>query len=321
MNEIKEIKRKKLYKILSLSASGVLIVVLCLVFFTARVSAKIYYNEQATPRAIIYEGDIEGFLPPTTIPDYEEINVNYKISYDSGEEQTGTRIYFHYVWSGGDLSYVKITTDATGNNIFEYWERPTGGSMGRLFFNGSKITISSYGKLQDYILFLSVDTESIRQNKLFYFFFFEDVYYKNGYDDGYDYGYDDGYDDGEDYGFERGEIWGKNEILESPNDYDLYTAQQLREAELEGQAEGIADVKRFPNEYGLFSEADLERAKAEARQETEADLTGFVGGILGAIQGFFNIQLGSVKLGAIILIPFSISIVWFIIKQFRGGGD
>lgn len=321
MDEIKQIKHKKLYKILSLSASGVLVVVLSIVFFTARVSAKIYYNAQATPRAIIYEGDIQGFLPPSATPDYEEINVNYKISWDSGEETTGTKIYFHYVWSSGDLSYVKITTDVAGNNVFEYWERPTGGSMGRLFFNGSHITISSYGRLQDYILFLSVDTESIRQNKLFYFFFFEDVYYENGYDDGYASGYDEGYDIGNEEGFFTGENYGRNDVINNPHNYDLFTQEDLDEETQKARDFIIQHIQENPHSYGLYNDADLEEAKAQERKETEANLTGFVGGILGAIQGFFNIRLGNTKLGAIILIPFSISVVWFIIKQFRGGGD
>ncbi len=43
--------------------------------------------------------------------------------------------------------------------------------------------------------------------------------------------------------------------------------------------------------------------------------------VINAIQAFLDIKIGTVSLGAIVLIPFSISVAWFIIKQFRGGGD
>lgn len=50
------------------------------------------------------------------------------------------------------------------------------------------------------------------------------------------------------------------------------------------------------------------------------DVSGFIPPILSAIQAFLDIRFGSVTLGAIFLVPFSITFVWFIIRQFRGGG-
>lgn len=51
------------------------------------------------------------------------------------------------------------------------------------------------------------------------------------------------------------------------------------------------------------------------------EVSGFIPPILDAVQAFLNISFGGVTLGAIFLIPFSISFVWFIVKQFRGGGE
>lgn len=50
------------------------------------------------------------------------------------------------------------------------------------------------------------------------------------------------------------------------------------------------------------------------------DVSGFIPPILSAVQAFLDIRFGSVTLGAIFLVPFSITFVWFIIRQFRGGG-
>lgn len=53
----------------------------------------------------------------------------------------------------------------------------------------------------------------------------------------------------------------------------------------------------------------------------EADnVTAIVKSVVYSVQSFLDIRLGSVTLGAIILVPFSIAFAWFIIKQFRGGG-
>ena len=43
-------------------------------------------------------------------------------------------------------------------------------------------------------------------------------------------------------------------------------------------------------------------------------------GFFDGMQGFLNIKFGQISIGSIILIPLSITIVWFIIRQFRGGG-
>lgn len=50
------------------------------------------------------------------------------------------------------------------------------------------------------------------------------------------------------------------------------------------------------------------------------NVSGFIPPVLAAVQAFLDIRFGSVTLGAIFLIPFSITFVWFIIRQFRGGG-
>ena len=51
----------------------------------------------------------------------------------------------------------------------------------------------------------------------------------------------------------------------------------------------------------------------------KSDGTGWISAFFGAFSSFFAIKLGSVSLGAIILIRVSISVVWFVIKMFRGG--
>lgn len=44
-------------------------------------------------------------------------------------------------------------------------------------------------------------------------------------------------------------------------------------------------------------------------------------GLFEGFQGFLNIEIMGISIGTIILIPFAITFVWFIIRQFRGGGS
>lgn len=47
----------------------------------------------------------------------------------------------------------------------------------------------------------------------------------------------------------------------------------------------------------------------------------WITGFISTLGGFFAIKFGSVSLGAIVLIPVAISLVWFILRLFRGGGS
>lgn len=60
--------------------------------------------------------------------------------------------------------------------------------------------------------------------------------------------------------------------------------------------------------------------QAQLEQEYQNNLTKWVRTIFTSFNSFFDIKIGSVSLGAIILIPLSISVTWFIIKNIRGGG-
>lgn len=59
----------------------------------------------------------------------------------------------------------------------------------------------------------------------------------------------------------------------------------------------------------------------EGIEHTEFITTHWFTGMFDAISDFFNIQIGGMTLGGIILIPFSITFVWFILRAFRGGGS
>lgn len=50
------------------------------------------------------------------------------------------------------------------------------------------------------------------------------------------------------------------------------------------------------------------------------DATNWITAIFRTFQAFFDIKFGSVSIGAIIIIPVAITIVWFIMRLFRGGG-
>jgi len=69
--------------------------------------------------------------------------------------------------------------------------------------------------------------------------------------------------------------------------------------------------------YGIYNQL----TPAEVEEQYQSNITLWIWAVIDAISGFFSIQIGSVSLGAIVLIPFAITFAWFIIKQFRGGGD
>lgn len=50
------------------------------------------------------------------------------------------------------------------------------------------------------------------------------------------------------------------------------------------------------------------------------DATSWISGIFEAFGDFFAIKLGPVSIGAIVIMPVAISLVWFLLRMFRGGG-
>lgn len=50
------------------------------------------------------------------------------------------------------------------------------------------------------------------------------------------------------------------------------------------------------------------------------DATSWISGIFEAFGDFFAIKIGPVSIGAIVIMPVAISLVWFILRMFRGGG-
>lgn len=299
-------KKKYIY----IALSVVLLAIILVFVVNVRVGATIYYNVEATPKAYIYESEVEDFLIKAQNT-YEEIYVNYKISYDQGDELTGSVLYCHYTWSGGELQHVKITTDQAGNNIVQYWQNV--GAMGRLYYNGNYLNTAP-GELQDYTLFLSVDDENARQSNLFYFYFISGIYYQNGVADGYANGY------------VEGEAAGVSAVQANPHNFSLYNSQDLTNARdigfNQGKQAGINLVVQNPSDYHLYTEAEYNAAIQDAydRGTNAVGLNNWIIALLNTIAAFLNIKVGNVSIGAIALIPLSISLVWFIIRQFRGGG-
>lgn len=58
----------------------------------------------------------------------------------------------------------------------------------------------------------------------------------------------------------------------------------------------------------------------QGTQDTPVISTQWFTALFSGIQGFLDIQIGAMSIGSIVLIPFAITVVWFIIRQFRGGG-
>lgn len=66
--------------------------------------------------------------------------------------------------------------------------------------------------------------------------------------------------------------------------------------------------------------AGYDRGYNEGTADTETAKYWFTG-LFEGFQGFLNIEIMGISIGTIILIPFAITFVWFIIRQFRGGGS
>lgn len=117
--------------------------------------------------------------------------------------------------------------------------------------------------------------------------------YQNNYNLGYTYGHIDGINETNQKAEER-----INDILNNPNNYNLYTEGQMQYTSEENWSQGYNEGVLSANNYS----------------------TSWFMGIFTAISSVFSIRIfGDITLGTICLIPFAISFVWFIIKVFRGG--
>lgn len=294
-----------------ISLSALIAVLAGVLLANVSVGAKLYYNVEAIPKAYIRESDLSSFLIPSNTETYEEIYVNYVISYDDGDEISGDTLYCFYRWQSGDLKYVKITTNSGGTNIVQYWQDI--GAMGRLYYNGTYLNTAA-GELQDYTMFLAIDDENARQNRLFYFYFFEDIAYQDGYDSGLQVGYN------------NGTAAGIAAVQAAPSNYGLYSQNEYNAAYQVGYSaghsagiiQGVLDVQAAPSDYNLYTQAQYDQAYQDGMNAV--NIPSFIRSLLAGIAAFLNIKIGSVSIGAILLIPFSISMVWFVIRQFRGGG-
>ena len=122
-----------------------------------------------------------------------------------------------------------------------------------------------------------------------------------GYNDGYNLGYGDGLDVGYYNGYETGH-------------YDGYV-----EGEAYGYTTGLDAGYWVGLDEGL-NVSGYKEAYDKGVKYTENTASTWFKGVFKGIQGFLDIRIMNVSLGAIILVPFAISFVWFIIRQFRGGG-
>lgn len=122
-----------------------------------------------------------------------------------------------------------------------------------------------------------------------------------GYTDGYNLGYGEGLDVGYYNGYETGH-------------YDGYT-----EGEAYGYTTGLDEGYWVGLDEGL-KVSGYKEAYDKGVQYTENTASTWFKGIFKGIQGFLDIRIMNVSIGAIILVPFAITFVWFIIRQFRGGG-
>lgn len=122
-----------------------------------------------------------------------------------------------------------------------------------------------------------------------------------GYNDGYNLGYGDGLDVGYYNGYETGH-------------YDGYV-----EGEASGYSAGLDEGYWLGLDEGL-NVSGYKEAYDKGVQYTENTAATWFKGIFKGIQGFLDIRIMNVSIGAILLVPFAITFVWFIIRQFRGGG-
>lgn len=149
--------------------------------------------------------------------------------------------------------------------------------------------------------------------------------YNYAYDLGLDAGYDDGYAEGRDDGYAEGYTLGETAGYNDGLDIGYYNGYEVGHYDgyTEGEAYGYTTGLDEGYWYGLDEGLNLsgyKEAYEKGIAKAENTATTWFKGIFNGLQGFLNIEIMGISIGAIILIPVAISFVWFIIRQFRGGG-
>lgn len=271
-----------------------------------------YYKLDITFKSYVYSINVEDY----------NITTSYKKYFNSNTSQD---LYFD-IANGGS---------ATLDDIETYYDENNDVYIAHFVFyldvlNNYKGIFYLYVYIRD-IYMDGVANSVMELDTDFYFYNFE--IYKSSYDKGYalgqDIGYDDGYDDGYnegredgyDEGYALGETAGYNDGLDIGyyNGYEVGHYDGYTEGEAYGYTTGLDEGYWYGLDEGLkvsgYKDAyDKGVAKAENTAST------WFKGLFDGFQRFFNIQLGGISIGAIILIPLSITFAWFIIRQFRGGG-
>jgi len=118
--------------------------------------------------------------------------------------------------------------------------------------------------------------------------------YTNGYNAGYDAGYDAGYSAGYDGGFDYGYVVGENDGLDAGYD-DGYSAGYTL-----GYSEG--------SDFGY------------TQHELDGGIMGFIGRAFDTVQTFLNVEVfEGITLGALILWPIVLGVLFFMLKMFKSG--
>lgn len=73
--------------------------------------------------------------------------------------------------------------------------------------------------------------------------------YTDGYGEGELDGYENGYQEGQDFGYGQGVTQGQNNVINNPNNYNLYTEEQYQQNYINGQNSVINN----PNAFGLYT--------------------------------------------------------------------
>lgn len=111
------------------------------------------------------------------------------------------------------------------------------------------------------------------------------------------------------------------------NMQDSWTSTQdtynrgLSEGITQGKSDGIREVVNNPNRYNLYTYEQYNENYQRGINETNEGLSmNWFTMIFSTIASVLSLKMfGNVSLGMIVLIPFSITFVWFIVKSFRGG--
>lgn len=160
-------------------------------------------------------------------------------------------------------------------------------------YGGQRILINSYWSIYQY----TQQYNSIQVSNA----------YENGRQNGQSAGYTTGYTEGQSAGYEEGERAGYSSGQSAG--YTTGYTVGYEEGEINGQEKGYTAGK-----------TDGYNAGYTAGQNAQINLTWFEN-LFSSISAFFNIKLlPFVSIGEIISIPFVITVIWFIIRQLRGGG-